>query len=94
MGAAGLPKVFLEPDLAGGYTRGGRCGNSQTLCSDLRLVLYVLNLDAAGGDDGGGVDEVVNGDEMTMMINHAVRSYGLSEAEPSGTQTAKLLNLP
>lgn len=52
MGAAGLPKVFLEPDLGGGYTRGGRCENSQALYSDLCFVSCVLYLDAAGGDDG------------------------------------------
>lgn len=62
MGTAGLPKVFLEPDLGGGYTRGGRCENSQALCSGLRLVSRVLCFGATGGDDGDGADEDVNGD--------------------------------
>lgn len=55
--------MFLEPDLGGGCTRGGRCENSQALCSYLCLVLLVLYLDAAGGDDGDGTDGDVNGDD-------------------------------
>lgn len=55
--------MFLEPDVGGGCTRGGQRENSQALCSDLCLVLRVLYLDAAGGDDGDGMDEDVNGDD-------------------------------
>lgn len=49
-GLLGCP-VFLEPDLE--VVAQGEDGreNSQALCSDLCLVLLVLYLDAAGGDD-------------------------------------------
>lgn len=71
--------VAKEPDLGGGYTRGGRCENSQALYSDLCLVSCVLYLGAAGGEDGDGVDEDVNGhgdddnDDKSLLGSHTDR---------------------